>query len=164
MILTITNKIIKNQKYIKILKDIEALEKGRIFCGHNMEHFLDVARITLILCKEQNLDVSPDFIYSTALLHDIGRAQQYRNDVSHDTAGEKIAREILQEVGASESFTDAVCSCILHHSTNKVTQGGISAFEKIFRAADKKSRNCFCCKAQKECNWQYEKRNMNIEF
>lgn len=164
MQLTIANKIIKNKKYIEILKDIETLEKDRIFCGHNMEHFLDVARITLILCNERSLDISPDFIYTTALLHDIGRAQQYRNAVPHDIAGEKIAREILNEVGADEAFTDAVCKYILSHSTNKVTQSATTEFEKIFCIADKKSRNCFCCKAQAECNWPDEKRNMNIEF
>ena len=164
MLLTIANKIIKNKKYIEILKDIETLEKDRIFCGHNMEHFLDVARMTLILCKERSLDVSPDFIYTTALLHDIGRAQQYRNDVPHNIAGEKIAREILNEVGADKTFTDEVCKCILSHSTKKATQDSTIEFEKIFFIADKKSRNCFCCKAQDECNWPYEKRNMNIEF
>ena len=34
--------------------------------------------------------------------------------------------------------------------------------KKMF--ADKKARNCFACKAQDTCNWEMEKRTMNIEW
>jgi putative nucleotidyltransferase with HDIG domain len=162
MTLTIANKIIENQRYREILEDIENFERDRIFCRHNMEHFLQTARITLIMCREEFPDIPPDFIYSTALLHDIGRAEQYRNGVQHNISGSEIARNILREIGADDEFTERVCHCIMSHRS--ATDSHSDGFEQIFYMADKKSRNCFCCKAQDECKWQTEKRNMNIEI
>ena len=41
--------------------------------------------------------------------------------------------------------------------------GEKGTLEEIFCIADKKSRLCFACPAQAECNWDAEKRNMDIE-
>ena len=62
---------------------IEDAEQDRIFCRHGMEHCLDVARILYIMVLERNLPYRKDMIYATALLHDIGRYEEYRGQVSH---------------------------------------------------------------------------------
>jgi putative nucleotidyltransferase with HDIG domain len=164
MVLTYADRILKHHRYKDILKEIEKQEENRIFCRHDMEHFLSVARIAWIACKTYGLEIAPDLIYATALLHDIGRAAQYHDAVPHDVAGAEIARDILRDVGADAAFTDAVCACILQHRHKQEKQDTPTSFAQIFAWADKKSRNCFCCKAQDVCNWKQEKRNMKIEI
>ena len=58
---------------------IQEWEKDRIYCRHGMEHFLDTARIAYIRSLEENIPVSKDQIYAAALLHDIGKWQQYED-------------------------------------------------------------------------------------
>lgn len=82
--------------YQKHCEKIQELEKDRIFCRHTPEHFLDVARLMYIYSLENKLNLSREIIYATALLHDIGRAQQYLSGISHDIAGAEIAGKILQ--------------------------------------------------------------------
>ena len=84
--------------YQKHCKKIQELEKDRIFCRHTPEHFLDVARLMYIYSLENKLDLSREIIYATALLHDIGRAQQYLSGISHDIAGAEIAGKILTDL------------------------------------------------------------------
>ena len=49
MNLEITNRILINETYRTELDKLRELEKDRVFCGHDIEHFLDVARITMII-------------------------------------------------------------------------------------------------------------------
>ena len=49
-----------------------------------MGHFLDVARLMMILNVKEDLKISDDMIYATALLHDIGRHIQYRQGIGHE--------------------------------------------------------------------------------
>lgn len=81
--------------YQKHLTALTRLESDRIFCRHTPEHFLDVARLAYIFALERNLDCSRELIYCTALLHDIGRAEQYTNGTPHDEAGVTIAGQIF---------------------------------------------------------------------
>ncbi|MBP7188211.1 MAG: HD domain-containing protein [Ruminococcus sp.] len=159
MKLELTNKIIKNQRYRQLVKELEDMEKDRIFCGHDMEHFLNVARIALILCQENGIEADCDIIYSAALLHDIGRVEEYRSGIPHDKASAVIAGDILSETGCPEDVKREIISLISAHRT---AESGKTELEKIFFRADKKSRLCFCCKAQNECNWPEYKRNNEI--
>ena len=84
--------------YQKHCEKIQELEKDRIFCRHTPEHFLDVARLMYIYSLENKLNLSREIIYATALLHDIGRAQQYLSGISHDIAGAEIAGKILTDL------------------------------------------------------------------
>ena len=43
--------------------------------------------------------MSKDIIYATALLHDLGRADQYEKGISHEEAGAILAEEILTDCG-----------------------------------------------------------------
>ena len=66
------NCITQNQKFKEYIRKNELQEIDRKFCHHDMEHFLDVARIAYIKVLESNLKIEKYIIYATALLHDIG--------------------------------------------------------------------------------------------
>ena len=70
-------KIVWHEKYKETYERLQQLEIDRKFCGHDIEHFLSVARISYLMILEKRLPVSKDIIYATALLHDLGRADQY---------------------------------------------------------------------------------------
>lgn len=144
------------QKHIKELKE---LEKNRVFCAHNMEHFLSVARICYILCLENNIDVSKDVIYSTALLHDLGRVEQYKHNVDHDIASVEIAKSVLPLTSFSTEEKQSIVSAISSHREKR----NDNSFESFFYQADKLSRTCFDCNAL-GCNWSDSKKNLEIKY
>ncbi|MBP3272066.1 MAG: HD domain-containing protein [Ruminococcus sp.] len=159
MKLRLTNLIINNERYKQLVSQLETLENGRIFCGHDMEHFLSVARIAVILCEENDIKADRDIIYSAALLHDIGRTEEYINGTPHDKASAEIADKILDEIECPEEKKMEIIDLILSH---RCPDGEKSALAKVFYTADKRSRMCFCCKAQNECNWPEYKKNNKI--
>ena len=57
------NKIFKNQMFLNALIENEKAEKNRKYCLHNINHFLDTARIAYILSLENNLKIPKDNIY-----------------------------------------------------------------------------------------------------
>ena len=71
------NGILKDPLYRTCLSKIALFERDRIFCGHDMAHFLDVARLAYIFNLEENLGIEKEEIYTAALLHDVGRFVQY---------------------------------------------------------------------------------------
>ena len=154
------NQIWKHPLYQTELHKLQLLEADREFCRHTPEHFLDVARLAYIRALEENYSVSKELIYCTALLHDIGRARQYEDGTPHDEAGAVIAEQILKELGFSPEEIQAIVSAIRGHraETNQTSLGQL-----IYRA-DKKSRNCFSCKAEPECYWSSAKKNMTIQY
>ena len=154
------NQIWKQPLYQTELHKLQLLEADREFCRHTPEHFLDVARLAYIRALEENYSVSKELIYCTALLHDIGRARQYEDGTPHDEAGAVIAEQILKELGFSPEEIQAIVSAIRGHraETNQTILGQL-----IYRA-DKKSRNCFSCKAEPECYWSSAKKNMTIQY
>ncbi|MBQ7587964.1 MAG: HD domain-containing protein [Lachnospiraceae bacterium] len=52
------NRILGDEEYLKYIHEIEELERDRIFCRHNMEHFLNVARIACLLDHDDSYDAS----------------------------------------------------------------------------------------------------------
>ena len=109
------NQIWQHPVYQEHYKKIQELENDRIFCRHTPEHFLDVARLMYIYALEEHMDLSRELIYATALLHDIGRAEQYLHDIPHDIAGTEIAREILADLNFTEQEKEQILSSIGHH-------------------------------------------------
>ncbi len=158
--LDVTNRILKNDRYKIEYSYLQELEKDRIFCGHDIDHFMSVARICLILCRNAGIDADEDIIYSAALLHDIGRTYEYTRGIPHDTASASLADEILSQTGCSSEKKEQIINLILHHRKKSRTGDSL---EELFYTADKKSRNCFCCPALKICNWPDEKKNLEIE-
>lgn len=165
------NRILEHPLYKAALRDIEEAEKERIFCRHDMEHFLSVARIAHIYNLQEKAGFEQELIYAAALLHDIGRAAEYADGTPHQEAGARLAEQILSECGFSGESRQMILYAIRFHRQGAAgTAAGEAQAEKnrhleeyLYRA-DKKSRLCFSCKAQQECNWKMEKRNLAIEY
>ena len=155
------NAILKHKTYRKYYDQIEKIEKDRIFCRHTPEHFFDVARLTWIYTLERGLDFSRETVYSAALLHDIGRAEQYARGTPHDVAGARIAEIILTDLDFAEKDRKQILTAISEHRSSGTRTG---SFSELLYEADKKSRNCFVCPALAECNWAPEKKNMTIQY
>lgn len=156
------DKILNHDLFIRHLKENEAAEADRRFCRHNMVHLLDVARIAMILNLQEGNSVEKDLIYGAALLHDIGRHVQYENGTPHEIAGAVIAPEILKDCGYDEKETAVIVSAIRTHRTKEVERE--KTLNGILYRADKASRACFACKAEAECDWKQEKKNLQIKW
>ena len=154
------NQIWRYPVYQEHYKKIQELESERIFCRHTPEHFLDVARLMYIYALEEHLELPKELIYAAALLHDIGRAQQYQYNIPHDIAGVEIAREILTDLHFTEQEKELILSSIGHHRKGDSR----STLAALLYKADKQSRNCFLCSAASECYWSDDKKNMKIEY
>lgn len=155
------NRILNHDLFLKHMHLNDEAEAGRCFCLHNMGHLLDVARIAMILNLQEHLNLDQDIIYATALLHDIGRHEQYENGTPHEVAGARIAPSILLNCGYNEKETGVIIDAIVNH--RKIAEGR-SQLSRILYQADKASRPCFSCKASKDCYWENEKKNWQIKW
>lgn len=151
--------------YHSSLCRLSELEKDRSFCRHGMEHLLDVARIAYIRCLERKLPISRDLIYASALLHDIGKWQQYENGTPHELASANIAEKIIKSLPEALQFspeeTRQILTAIRGH--RRLRQNP-EPLESLLYESDKTSRACFCCPALAECDWDIEKKNMEIDI
>lgn len=155
-----TNKIYFSDNYQSLLKELKDLEKDRIFCKHDIEHFKDVARICYILALESGLDIKKDLIYTTALLHDIGRVEEYKNGVDHNLASVKIGKELLELTDFNSEEKSLILSAIDNHRKGSEEE----PFYEIFYKADKLSRFCLNCPSKDECYWSDEMKNLEIKY
>lgn len=155
------NLILENTMFKELVSEIEKEEKSRKFCKHNIEHFLNVARIAYIENLEHNLNIGKDVIYATALLHDIGRAESLSEYDNHNEASAQAAYEILSQCNCEENTKNSITDAIFNHG-NQYISGENNLCGIIYRA-DKASRNCYVCLANDECNWKEEKKNYRIE-
>ena len=153
------DRILRHPTFLKEQEAIEALEQERIFCRHDYAHLLDVARLMTVYAMEEGLHIPRDVIYAAALLHDIGRGEQYRTGTPHDLAGAAMARQILAQCGYTSEEQGRIADAILAHRGG---QHSDPLGELLYRA-DKKSRPCYRCQASGECNWPMEKRNLTLE-
>lgn len=87
------NCILNDTEYIYYLKRNKKFEKDRKFCKHNLKHFLDVARIAQLINLEESLGFNKEIIYTTAILHDIGKSLQYENGTPHEISSWEISKE-----------------------------------------------------------------------
>ena len=155
-----TNIIMFNEEYVKLLNDLEEFERERPFCKHDLAHFLDVARICYIMVLEEGLNISKDLIYTTALLHDIGRIIQYREGTDHDKASADIAKKLIPLTSFNEEERKMIIDCIEKHREKQTS----TPFNELFYKADKLSRICFRCPAYDICYWSEEKKNHKITY
>ena len=153
------DKILNNKLYKESLEKLKLYEKDMEFCNHTIEHFIDVARIAYIMVLEENIEISKEVIYAIGLLHDIGRVKQYEDGTNHDLASVEMSKEILSETKFDKEEVNIILNGIANHrskSDNKL--------EEIIYRADKLSRQCFNCKAEKECYWSKEKKNFKVAY
>lgn len=154
------NQICRHPLWIESVNSIRILEQQRIFCRHNIQHFLDVARLAWIENLEQGLGLSKELIYAAAMLHDIGRHLQYTKQIPHDKGSAMLAEEILSDCGFNEEEREQVLSAVLQHRTKETkTENTLAGL--LYRS-DKKSRACLFCDAQNDCNWSKEKKNLKL--
>ncbi|WP_306479514.1 HD domain-containing protein [Mediterraneibacter sp.] len=159
------NAVMSHPLYKEYYSRLEKAEKDRIFCRHQMSHLLDVARIAYILNLENADGFRKDVIYAAAVLHDIGKSLQYEEGIPHEIAGEEIAGKILAELPKEITFSEEekteIIAAVRGHRRLRKNAGRL---EQLLYEADKASRVCFACPAQRECNWEKEKKNMEIKI
>ncbi|MBD5552001.1 MAG: HD domain-containing protein [Lachnospiraceae bacterium] len=156
------NKILNHDLYKLYRKKNETAEENRHFCRHDMGHFLDVARLAMIFNLQLGLSIAEETIYAAALLHDIGRWKQYEDGTPHEKASAALAPEILSDCGFMEEESGQILSAILNHRNAAVGQE--HTLDGILYRADKMSRSCFCCEAEKECDWKGDKKNLVLRY
>lgn len=156
------NKICTHELWKNCLSEIEELEANRMFCKHDMVHFLDVARIAYIENLEKNLEIPKEIIYAAAVLHDIGRHKQYLDGMSHDKASAKLSEEILADCGFVDEEREEIVNAIANHRNSETASK--DDLSGILYRADKKSRNCLFCDVCEACNWSNEKKNLILSI
>lgn len=155
-----TNLILNLPMVQEKLENLRKLEDERIYCRHDLSHFFDVARICYILCLENRLPVNKDMVYTTAILHDLGREDQLTLGIDHDIASVEFAGLCLEHTDFTSEEKEQILHAIGHHRSK---EGGLS-FSALFYRADKLSRDCFNCKAYDSCYWSNEKKNNQINY
>ncbi|MBV4417017.1 HD domain-containing protein [Clostridium tyrobutyricum] len=155
------NFILNNKMFKESLKKNRKCEESRKFCHHDLSHMLDTARIAYIISLEDKLNLEKESIYAVALLHDIGRHKQYKENIPHDIASVEIAEEILKECGFENCEIFNIIRAIKNHRNGYIEKDILS---QIMYRADKLSRRCFCCNALEECNWSQEKKNYKLMY
>ena len=156
------NQILKHELFLYHLNANNTAEADRRFCRHNMVHFLDVARIGMIINLTEELQINSDLIYAAALLHDMGKHIQYENGTPHEIASGEIAPTILKDCGFTAEESAVIVEAILWHRNADAAKE--QNLKGILYRADKASRACFACEAEAECNWKDGKKNLTIKF
>ncbi len=156
------DRILNHDLFIEHLEKNKQAEADRSFCRHNIGHFLDVARIALILNYEEQLGISREIIYAAALLHDLGKHLQYEEGIPHEHASAQIAPQILKDCGFDNKETDVIVSAILTHRDEALSSR--EKFSSLLYRADKLSRACFACERESDCHWKGTKKNMRLKI
>lgn len=156
------DRILKHELFHQYMEEIYACESNRIFCRHNMEHFLSVARIAHILNLKKKLKIDKASVYAAALLHDIGRFKQYEDGTPHDKASAALALKILRDCGFDDKETDVIIDAIRNHRNADIREEG--TLRGILYRGDKLSRSCFACPVQNECGRRTEKKNLTLRY
>lgn len=141
------NCILNDPSYLDYVRKIEKAEETRIFCRHDMAHFLDVCRIGWILNLERKANIDKELIYAVGLLHDTGRWLEYETGQDHAQASVELSGPILRTCGFSGEETELILSAIGAHRK----KGQDTELSRILYEADKKSRMCLTCDAKGEC-------------
>lgn len=156
------NRILNDEEFKERLSELNKLEKDRIFCRHGLDHLLSAARLAYIFSLERKCGLEKSLIYAAALLHDIGRGEEYKTGVSHDEAGGEIAGRILLRCEFSPEEIRVITCAIKGHRGGGCFENGASRLAEVLYDADKISRDCFLCGAKDECSWSDEKKNLSL--
>ncbi len=154
--------ILQHSRFQEYVEANRVAEAQRRFCRHDMGHFLDVARIGRIINLEEGFGLSGEIIYAAALLHDIGRHVQYQDQTPHELASAALAPEILADCGFSQQEAEMILDAIRSHRNRSVA--GEKNLRGLLYRADKASRACFACAAERDCDWKQGKKNMKILY
>jgi uncharacterized protein len=95
----------------------EAVEKELSCSAHNMEHIMIVYNMCLHLAKDEP-DVDLDVLKASALLHDIARIHEDKDDsgrVDHAILGAEMGGKILLDLNFPSDKIEPVKHCIVTH-------------------------------------------------
>ncbi|HOB86399.1 MAG TPA: HD domain-containing protein [Bacillota bacterium] len=146
------NRLIFDEEYRLYLLKNKAPEETRIFCKHDFEHLLNVARLTYLLLLEEGCPfISKEQAYAAGLLHDIGRWKEYLDGVDHAEYGAQLAEPILHRSGFQPEEIDLIVEAIRQHRGKIDPQEPLSPLGRALRQADQLSRLCFMCTALSDC-------------
>lgn len=148
--------------FIDHMKRIARAETDRLYCKHGIEHLLDVARIAYIRLLERKMPFRKEVVYAAALLHDVGKAEQYEYGEAHEVAGARVAAAILMDIdGFSALEKTAIVASVAQHRRYDENS---SPLGKLLFEADKASRACFSCSQRSTCAWPEEKMNLGVKL
>lgn len=156
------NLILQHHLFKKALMLNENNEKSRVYCHHDFQHQIDVARIGYIIILENNLPILKDVIYACALLHDIGRYMEYQQSVQHEYASAELAEKILHECKYLDVEINEIIDAIKDHRSD--FSGNPQSLKQVLVFSDKASRMCMNCKAEDSCKWSNEKKNKWLHY
>lgn len=153
--------ILQDSFYQECMIRNQAKEVDRKFCKHTIQHVIDVARIAYIIMMESGdlnrfieehglagRPVGKEIIYAAALLHDIGRWQEYETGKDHASLGASLAVEILERAGFNRGEVRIITCAIREHRNIEENMSLLG--ERLYRA-DNLSRICSQCEANYEC-------------
>jgi uncharacterized protein len=87
--------------------------------GHFFDHTERVYNMAVKIAESEK-DVNIEVIKLAALLHDIARCKETKNEeLCHAEEGVKMAKEILKDEGYDEKIISHVCECISTHRFSK---------------------------------------------
>lgn len=154
--------VLQNPSYQDYLRQNEIAEKERIFCGHHFDHLLTVARLTYIfLLEDGNPFITREIAYAAALLHDIGRWQEYSSGLDHAEVSAELAGPILATAGFDRGETAFIIKAIRQHRLDEAVTVHRSPLSQALKKADRYARLCFNCEARDQCNKVEEQPHRN---
>ena len=157
----LVERLVRHPLFREKMSQIEELERDRDFCCHGWEHCLAVARAAALLNEEQQLGYPKQMLYALALIHDLGRAEQYINGTPHEEAGVRIARRLLEESGFDSQQIKQMLPAVRHHRNDGQEMDELTG---LLVQADKQTRLCFACSARESCKWPDWKKNLTIHI
>ena len=149
------NSILRDKEYEQHIRKNAVYEHSRVQCCHNFQHMLDVARIAYILMLENDIftmwlnnelrgdaDTGKEVIYTAALLHDIGRWEEYDTGESHALVGAHYTKALMLKHHFSAHETGLVVRAIKEHRAASTPHTTLGIY---LHRSDKLSRLCWCC-------------------
>lgn len=144
----IVDRILNHPQFCTYLQMNAEAEKDRLYCRHDFQHTLDVARVAYCMTMERSLPIEKELIYATALLHDIAKWKQYGQDLDHAKEGTFLAGQILFDIDLDENTIDTILSAIRTHRSK---DGDKSVLGEILYESDKACRPCVFCESLEGC-------------
>lgn len=143
------------ESYRQALRALEDQEADRIYCKHNLDHFLDVARVTMLVCADFDIPADKDVVYLAALMHDLGRLDKGQAD--HPVASAQLADQWLEAIDFPADRRPEVIRLIEGHGWRGPAVP--SNLLEAFSLADSLSRPCYQCPATDSCHWPADRKN-----
>lgn len=138
-----------------------AKEVERKFCKHDLQHMIDVARITYILVLEHgdfrefvqehglsSRQAAKELIYAAGLLHDIARWREFEAGEDHAMVGADYAQQVLRRCDFSPDEIKIIARAIREH---RVVGENMSRLGEHLYRADNLSRACSQCNVKDLC-------------